>query len=274
MLAGFRSARRTARVLGASAAITALYSAVRLARGSHHCSDPLVAARWARRWAAALARGFDLHVHTWGRSPREASLIVANHRSYLDIVALGGLVDACFVAKAEIARWPLLGPTFRLSPTIFVHRGSRPSGHRARAQVLERLGQGVSVINFPEGTTHGGTGLLPFKPGLFHAVLGAQIPVVPATVTYSIIGPRVEWIGDDTFWDHLLRLAAHRGASARVWFGEPVLAADFATAKDLLVEVRRQMLLDLAPRETPAPSSGRCRPERDATDREHSNFSP
>ena len=93
-----------------------------------------------------------------GRRPTGGALIVSNHRSYVDIVALGGLVEACFIAKAEIQHWPVLGPTFRISSTIFVDRGNPDSGRHVREQVSERLARGLSVINFAEGTTHGGTG--------------------------------------------------------------------------------------------------------------------
>jgi len=243
--AALRAARRTIQVFGASGGVTAIYALVGLANGF----DQAAAARWTRRWAAALTRGFDLRVQVTGAPPEGGALVVSNHRSYVDIIALGSLVEACFIAKAEIARWPLLGPTFRVSSTIFVDRGAPDSGRRVRDQVTDRLGRGLSIINFSEGTTHGGTGLLPFKPGLYHTVRGMDIPIVPTTVTYSGMEERVEWIGDDTFLDHFLRLAGHSNGTAHVHFGKPLRADDFATADELLSEVRRRMLQDLSPRE-------------------------
>lgn len=240
-----RAARRTLQVFGSSGGVTAIYAMVGLANGFEQSS----AARWTRRWAAALTRGFDLRVQVTGTPPEGGALVVSNHRSYVDIIALGSLVEACFIAKTEIARWPLLGATFRVSSTIFVDRGAPDSGRRVRDQVSDRLRRGLSIINFSEGTTHGGTGLLPFKPGLYRTVLGMDIPIVPTTITYSGMKERVEWIGDDTFLDHFLRLAGHSNGTAHVHFGEPLQANDFATANELMSEVRRRMLLDLSPRE-------------------------
>lgn len=245
-----RAARRTIQVFGSSTGLTALYGLVGLANGF----DPSIAARWTRHWARAMTRSFDLRVQVTGEPPAGGALILSNHRSYVDIVALGSLVEACFIAKAEIARWPLLGATFRVSSTIFVDRGAPDSGRWVREQVADRLRRGLSVINFSEGTTHGGTGLLPFKPGLFRTVWGMDIPIVPTTVTYSGMEERVEWIGDDTFFDHFLRLAGHSNGTAHVHFLEPLRANDFATADELVTEVRRRMLLDLCLREAIDPA--------------------
>jgi 1-acyl-sn-glycerol-3-phosphate acyltransferase len=245
-----RAARRTVQVFGTSTGLTALYGLVGLANGF----DPSIAARWTRRWARAMTRSFELRLQVTGEPPTGGALLVSNHRSYVDIIALGSLVEACFIAKAEIARWPLLGATFRVSSTIFVDRGNPEVGRLVRQQITDRLRQGLSIINFSEGTTHGGTGLLPFKPGLFRTILGMDVPIVPTTVTYSGMEERVEWIGDDTFFDHFLRLAGHSDGTAHVHFAEPLQANDFATADELMAEVRRRMLLDLSPREAIDPA--------------------
>jgi 1-acyl-sn-glycerol-3-phosphate acyltransferase len=242
-----RAARRTIRVFGGSAGVTALYGLDELTSGFDHA----VSARWTRRWAAALTRGFDLRVQVTGKAPTGGALLVCNHRSYVDIIALGSLVEASFIAKAEIAHWPVLGPTFRVSNTIFVRRGAPQSGQRVRNQVEAMLRRGLSVVNFAEGTTHGGTGLLPFKPGLFHTVLGMDIPIVPTTITYRGMDERVEWIGDDTFFDHFLRLAGHSNGTAHVHFGQMLRANDFTTANELMGEVRHRMLADLRRAQTP-----------------------
>ncbi len=241
-----RAARRTIRVFGSSVGVTALYGLQELTSGFDH----VAASRWTRRWATALTRGFDLRVQVTGEPPAGGALIVSNHRSYVDIIALGSLVDASFIAKSELARWPVLGPTFRLSNTIFVQRNAPQSGRRVRNQVEAMLRRGLSVINFAEGTTHGGTGLLPFKPGLFRTVWGMDIPIVPTTVTYRGMEERVEWIGDDTFFDHFLRLAGHSNGTAHVHFGQALRANDFATPDELMGEVRRRMLADLRTRKT------------------------
>jgi len=251
MRTALRAAGRTIRVFAGSAGVTAQYGLEELTSGYSHAAS----ARWTRRWANALTRGFDLRVQVTGDPPVGGALLVCNHRSYVDIIALGSQVEASFIAKAEIARWPVLGPTFRVSNTIFVQRDAPQSGQRVRHQVEAMLRRGLSVINFAEGTTHGGTGLLPFKPGLFRTVLGLDLPIVPTTITYSGMEERVEWIGDDTFFDHFFRLAGHSNATAHVHFGPELRANDFTTADELMGEVRRRMLADLRLREEIAPGS-------------------
>ncbi|MFH2007170.1 MAG: lysophospholipid acyltransferase family protein [bacterium] len=241
----FRAAKRTVGVFGSSLAVTAAYAPVGLVTRF----DARVQGRWTRRWAAALTRGFGLGVDVTGERPGSGALIIANHRSYVDIVAIGGLVEACFIGKADIQRWPVLSTTFRLSNTIFVERDNPASGRKVRRQVTDRLRQGLSIINFAEGTTHDATGLLPFKMGLFKAVFGMQLPIIPTTITYSGVERRVEWVGDDTFLDHFLLLAGHRAMRAHVHFGEPLLADTHDDLGELVAEVRRRMLRDLSARE-------------------------
>jgi len=240
-----RAAKRTVGVFGSSMAVTAAFIPVALATRF----DPFVQGQWTKRWATILTRAFGLGVDVTGERPGSGALIIANHRSYVDIVAIGGLVEACFIGKADIQSWPVLRTTFRVSNTIFVERDNPASGRRVRQQVTDRLQRGLSIINFAEGTTHDATGLLPFKMGLFKTVLGMQIPIIPTTITYTGIERRVEWVGDDTFLDHFVLLAGHRAMRAHVHFGEPLSADAFDDLEGLVTEVRRRMLSDLSTRE-------------------------
>jgi 1-acyl-sn-glycerol-3-phosphate acyltransferase len=181
--------------------------------------------------------------------PGYAALIVSNHRSYVDIPAVGALTPAHFIAKADIQNWPVLGFTFRISPTLFVDRGDADKRKALRREVRQRFEQGVSIINFPEGTTTAGPGLLPFKMGLFKELYPMGIPVVPVTVTYSGEESRVEWIGNDTFFGHLLRLAGHQRLTAHIRILEPMQTQDYPSLEGFVASLRRRMLVDLATRE-------------------------
>jgi 1-acyl-sn-glycerol-3-phosphate acyltransferase len=240
-----RAGLRTAAVLGESTATTAAYVTVAAASGF----DLHVGARWTSRWAARLARRFGLRFDVRGQMPDYPALIVANHRSYVDIPAVGSLTAAHFIAKADIQRWPLLGLTFRVSPTLFVDRGNADRRRALRREVRRRFEQGVSIINFAEGTTTAGPGMLPFKMGLFKELHPMGIPVVPVTVTYTGMASRVEWIGNDTFLGHLLRLAGHDDLTAHLHILEPMHTGDHPTLAGFVGELRRRMLADLATRE-------------------------
>jgi 1-acyl-sn-glycerol-3-phosphate acyltransferase len=191
---------------------------------------------------------------TWG-----PILFVANHVSYLDIVVLGSLVDAGFVAKAEVARWPLIGQIARIGRTIFVdRRTSRSAGQRDR--IAERLAAGDSLILFAEGTSSNGGRVLPFKSALFAAAEpgrhGAAIRVQPVTVAYArlrcglpldyALRPLYAWYGEMDLAPHLWAVLGLPGAVIEVRFHAPVAASDFGSRKALAQHAEREIAGGLA----------------------------
>ncbi len=202
-----------------------------------------VARSWYRgcSWLCALkvrVRGYPV-----GDGP---VLYTANHVSYLDVVVLGGLLDAAFAAKAEVVRWPVIGPLAKLQRTIFIERTATRTSVE-NTEVHHRLAMGESVIIFPEGTSSDGRRVLPFKSALFEIVnprrLGRDTWVQPVSLAY----PRYAdgrpltgglqacyaWYGDATLVGHLVRVFGLRGAAVEVTFHEPVRASAFAGRKAL-----------------------------------------
>ena len=114
-------------------------------------------ARWLpqffhRQWC----RIFGIHGHVQGQiSLHRPTLFVANHISYLDIIVLSSILDASFIAKSEIADWPILGRLSRLQRTLFLE-WRRPRAANQRDAISERLGAGDSLSLFPEGTSNDG----------------------------------------------------------------------------------------------------------------------
>lgn len=178
--------------------------------------SPQLMARHAREWAHSLVKTLNIDITCHGSFPNQGGqgvLMVSNHRSYLDIVVILSHFESAFLAKKELRSWPVFGYAAHVGNTVFVDRSSRESRKASRQALLERLDQGISVVIFPEGTTHGGPGLLPFKKGIFHMVAEQDIPVVPVGVFYK--DRSAAWIGDDFFVPHFLRI-----------FSKPRLAAD------------------------------------------------
>jgi 1-acyl-sn-glycerol-3-phosphate acyltransferase len=169
---------------------------------------------------SARILGVELEVR--GPLPIPGSLIVANHRSYLDAVALGALVPTTFLAKREVASWPLLGLGARVASIAFVDRGDGSSRRAATEELTHRLRQGVTVVNFPEGTTSDAREPLPFRTGLFGRLAGSEHRLVAARLDYD--DPRACWTGDATFVDHLYRVAASPRTRIFVRFSPPVEA--------------------------------------------------
>lgn len=217
----------------------------------------LVLAGWRRHsvyasayWRiAAFILGFRVVVHGTPAAGRPV-LFVANHVSYFDVVVLGSLLPACFVAKAEVAGWPGLGLMSRIARTAFVER-RRGSTARERDQLKGRLDGGEQLVLFPEGTSSDGNRVLPFKSSLFAMAEGGvcspgappePLPVQPVSLAYTRLDglpmqrafrPFFAWYGDMTFVGHALEALGVGLVTVEVIFHEVVTIAQFPDRKAL-----------------------------------------
>jgi len=179
------------------------------------------ATRTLQRWSGRLLRSLGVKVNAQGSLPDPGVLLVANHRSYIDIAAIASTIACSFLSKSEVARWPLIGYGARkYANLVFVERENPLSRRRSRLSVAKILTQGTTVVVFPEGTTSAGPGLLPFKPGIFRMAAAQGFRVVPAAIDYA--DPKAAWIGRDSFVSHFLRTFSCQSLQATVTFG-PVL---------------------------------------------------
>ena len=213
------------------------------------CFSAWPRAHYAARsaWARMACRLLGLRVHVIGAAYRQGTVLYAsNHVSYLDIPVLAGPLAATFVAKSEVADWPVLGLLSKWGRTVFIKR----SASEAKAQTVmlrERLAGGESLILFPEGTSTDGNGIMPFKSSLFNIAenLPAETNLVvqPVSVTYvrtiegtPLVGPLTElycWYGDATLLPHLMRVFGLKGAIIEVRFHEPIPVGVRTGRKDL-----------------------------------------
>ncbi len=123
------------------------------------------------RYHRFMAMLFGIRIHTIGKSAiGEGVLVVANHTSWLDILIFSAIGQVSFVAKSEVATWPLFSTLAKLQRTVFVERTRRQATGAARDQIRERLLAGDSLVLFPEGTSNDGNQVLPFKSALMGAV--------------------------------------------------------------------------------------------------------
>jgi 1-acyl-sn-glycerol-3-phosphate acyltransferase len=163
-------------------------------------------------------------------------LIVANHVSWLDIIVLGAAAPLSFIAKSEVAGWPVVGLLARLQRTFFIERQSRHKTGAAANGIGERLKQGDAMLLFAEGTTGDGIHVLPFRSALLGAAraamdeTGGAVLVQPVAVRYSRrdglpIGrgamPAISWAGDLDLAPHLLGILAGGPIDVVVSWGEP-----------------------------------------------------
>ena len=193
---------------------------------------PKFVLRCARALYILAARVTRLQIQVSGPLPPPGVLIVANHRSWADIVVLGSVCETGFVAKSEVRRWPLIGYAAAAVGTVFVRRDKPREIKLQRDALAAVLAAGRRTVLFAEGTTHDSRTLLPMKSALMAAVPeGAR--VVPAAIEYTrrygIPGGRrlraeESWIGEVAFFPHLRERLRGGPLSVQVRFCEPLRA--------------------------------------------------
>ncbi len=173
---------------------------------------------WIKVWARGLSRVFGVQQRLTS-TPTPASrprLVVANHRSPIDIILMLEHFGGCVLSHDGVADWPILGPAAREGGTIFVDREDQHSGAKAIRAIRRRLKDGHTVIVFPEGTTFQGDEVRPFLGGAFTAVRGLDAEIVPVGIAYD---PGVEFF-QETFMEHVTRVAQRRRTRVAISVGE------------------------------------------------------
>lgn len=154
-------------------------------------------------------------------------MIVSNHISWLDVVVLGTQAPVTFVAKREVANWPLLGFLAKRSGTLFIVRGNLRATYRLVRAIAERLAAGEQVVVFPEGTTTAGKSVLPFSKAVFQAASETGVPVQPVALRYLGEARRyAPFIGDDAFLSNLRRVLALDRVVVTVLWLSPISASE------------------------------------------------
>ena len=197
--------------------------------------------RLRRTWARRLLPQLGYRIQISGEAPDFPCIVVANHRSYLDPALLAHDVTGYGVAKAEVARWPVIGWGARVAGVLFLHRENPHSRKIVLEGIADKVREGFPVILFAEGTTSGGPGTIDFKPGVFKLAARDGLAIVPAAVEFQ--SPEDYWLGDDTFLPHLMKRLAVSVKPAFVHYG-PVMRGD--DAEDLLQRAKNWIDAELA----------------------------
>jgi len=182
-------------------------------------------ARELHRLSRALLDVLGVRVEVTGEVPMGAGIVVSNHVSFADILVISAVRPVVFVAKSEVAAWPMVGRVARASGTLFIDRGRRADVVRVNDAVRLALEAGMLVVLFPEGTSSCGTSVLPFRSSLLQPAIECGFPVVPAWVGYQKAdGARfdeVAYFGERSLPDCLWALMKERDAKAQLRFGVP-----------------------------------------------------
>jgi 1-acyl-sn-glycerol-3-phosphate acyltransferase len=213
--------RRVARMTVRVAALTATLLAGLLAACVVPLLRPAAVGRAQQVWAAAALGACGVRVHRRGPLAPPGALVVANHVSWLDVLALNAVAPVRMLAKREVRRWPLLGVMAACAGTVFLDRDRLRALPDAVAGLAAALRAGTPIGVFAEGTTRCGRDLGPFRPAAFQAARDAGAPVVPVAVRYRRLSldtsPHTSpdttpaFVGDDTLATSLCRVLAVRG---------------------------------------------------------------
>jgi 1-acyl-sn-glycerol-3-phosphate acyltransferase len=207
--------------------------------------------RFARFYWRGVRAILNIQVSIRGELTRSRpAIFIVNHCSWLDIVVLGSVLPACFVAKSEIAHWPGFSLIARLGRTVFVSR-AKTGVARERKSIIERLADGDNIILFPEGTTSDGARILRFQTAFLAIADAPSRPDIQlVTLVYDGINglpihrrdrPLISWYGDMTMPEHVPGVARLRSLHATLVIDPPIPAGSYGDRKLLAAALRGRL---------------------------------
>jgi lyso-ornithine lipid O-acyltransferase len=199
---------------------------------------------YRKGWSNALLRSLGVEVVSDPPPPAgtRARLIVANHRSLLDVPVLLRHFGGRMLSKADVAEWPIAGPLAKHAETIFVDRRDTRSGASAIRAMRAALRDRSTLTVFPEGTVFAGDSIRPFQPGAFTAAAGLHVEIVPVALAYA---PELEWGGVD-MRTHVDRLIHTPRARVGLAVGDVIAATGSSRMLSELAQDAVQQLVSRA----------------------------
>jgi len=205
-----------------------------------------------------LIRILHIHVHKQGEICESPAILVPNHVSWTDISVIGALSPLCFVAKKDVADWPVFGVLARAQGSVFVDRERRSLVHKTNLEMAARLAQSRSVVLFPEGTTGDGNRLLKFYTSHFAAAREVlrqnaamdSVKIQPVLITYThrrgmkmdrLTRAQVAWYGDTELVPHILTLLRLGPIDVTLRFLTPMLYQRGTNRKMLAHDIAQQL---------------------------------
>jgi len=177
-------------------------------------------------WGKTSARILSVNVRTKGDVPKPPFLLVSNHLSYIDIIILFSVLKTTFVAKSEVAGWPVLGHISKSIGIVFIDRNRKRDVTRVNKVISEQLNDRQGITIFPEGTTSPGATVLRFRAPLLEHAATESIEVSYCAINYKLPSPNdpvqetVCWWGDAPLHKHLFNLARQKNITATITFGQ------------------------------------------------------
>ncbi|MEU4739973.1 lysophospholipid acyltransferase family protein [Actinosynnema sp. NPDC023658] len=200
-----------------------------------------------RQWFRALLRAFGVRLRVVGpvfqANPGRGVLVVSNHVSWLDELAIDAVQPIRLVAKRDIRDWPVLGPLITAARTVYLDRERLSLLPGTVAELAAALRDGAAVGIHAEGTTWCGVASGRYRPALFQAALDAGVPVRPVVLRYSQgsgTSTRPAFVGSDTLVDSVRRVLRSRGLVVEVHVLDEVAPGRASTRRELAALVQRE----------------------------------
>jgi 1-acyl-sn-glycerol-3-phosphate acyltransferase len=194
---------------------------------------PAKKSEYAQRWSARLLTILAVRIETNGAPERGAApaMIVANHVSWLDILAITALHPVRFVAKSEIRRWPVVGWLCAQGNPLFIERSRRQHIAHVNRAMSEALIRGDTFAVFPEGIISAGDKLLPFHSSLLQPALDSNALLHPVALRYTradgSLCAEADYEGAKTLVESLWLMLTQREIRLRVDFLAPLACAEY-----------------------------------------------
>ena len=205
-----------------------------------------------RRWSAQLLRILAVDLETEGMSIADGPmLLVANHVSWLDPFLINAVRPVRFVAKSEVAHWPVIGWLAKRVGTLFVVRSRRHHTAQVNQHVVAALRDGAVFAVFPEGTTTDGSIVLPFHASLLQPALESGSLLVPAALRYlrddGSLCIEAAYDGDKSVFDTLLAMTTLPRIHARIKFLPPLPLTNRPHRRELALAAQQAITSALHP---------------------------
>ncbi|WP_232664831.1 lysophospholipid acyltransferase family protein [Pseudonocardia sp. TRM90224] len=180
--------------------------------------------RWLRAGSRAVLQAAGVRLRITGAAeyaaPGRGALVVANHMSWIDILAVDAVSPVRMLAKREVREWPVIGWVAERSGALFVDRAGLHALPATVAATADVLRDGGVVGVFPEGTTWCGSAAGTFRRAAFQAAIDAGVPVRPVALRFSTQDPA--FVGDQTLLDSLMRVVRMRGVECELTVLPPI----------------------------------------------------
>lgn len=180
----------------------------------------------------------------------KGGLLVGNHLTYMDVLAISSVVPSAFVTSVEIKHSPGLGQICMMAGCLFVERRNKANILKEISELREGLQRGLKVTVFPEATSTNGEAILRFRKPLFVSAIDGGVPVYPFCLNYRTVGgepislktrDKIFWYGDMDFAPNLWALASSGGVTVDLHFLTPIPTTLDTDPSDLAERAQRSV---------------------------------